>query len=195
MAVVVVRDQHRVGDRGRHRDRPAVLDAAAAARRAAGESEAATLRYWLLHAAACLVSHSRMLTSGSPEAGPGRKISKTRSTASARSPDHQALPDRPRKEQPPPGPWNPASPHDTRRRRLSTTPESRPKRPLRARHGPPDVKFKRSEHSPTWRRSGSPPARRAKPVLTSIHWPVCCMSALLVRRHFAETSSSKSRRT
>ena len=38
MAVVVVRDQHRVGDRGRHRDRPAVLDAAAAARRAAGQS-------------------------------------------------------------------------------------------------------------------------------------------------------------
>lgn len=70
LAVALVRDQHRLDHRRRYRNRPAVLEAAAAAAGPLAKAEPAILRYRLLHAAARLVKRSRHLILRIPETWP-----------------------------------------------------------------------------------------------------------------------------
>ena len=135
---VVVRDQHRVGG-----SRPPSRSTCCAGRGCCCSTGRWPKPNRPRFATGCYTpppawwSHSRMLTLRDPRnLALGTRFQRRVRPRPARSPDHQALPDRPRKEQPPPGPWNPASPHDTRRRRPIHSPriktETAAPRPSRA---------------------------------------------------------------
>ena len=81
------------------------------------KAEPATLRYRLLHAAARLVSHSRHADpADTRNLALGTGIRRRRQPRPRHPLTRGPLSDRPQgRSSQPPGPWNPASPHDTRR--------------------------------------------------------------------------------
>jgi hypothetical protein len=123
---------HRL-DHRRHRHRPAVLDAAAAARRPARQGRApATLPYRLLHTATRLIRHVPADLPHTPNLALDARIRPARSTASAQP--LIRLTD-PRKGVTSPGRRNTALPHDTRRPHLPSHRNQNPSRWIDAHRG------------------------------------------------------------